>query len=75
MACGQQVIVCDSSAPKELIGAKVGIAVSKSDAQVFYEAYKKLKNSKFSKDDAVEHSGKYSKERMIKQFIDTYETR
>lgn len=72
MACGQQVIVCGKSAPKELINNKVGIAIDKNDAINYYNAYKKIKKERIKQEEIVEHTKKYSNEQMLKQVIEVY---
>lgn len=72
MACGTPVIVCDTSAVKELVTDKVGYIVDKYSAEDYYNAYLKLKIKKIKKQDLLSQSKKYSKEKFVNEYIKLY---
>lgn len=72
MACGQQVIVCGTSAPKELIDDNIGITIDDNKAINYYNAYKKIKKKEISQNEIVKYAKKYSNEHMLKEIIEVY---
>jgi glycosyltransferase involved in cell wall biosynthesis len=72
MACGKQVTVCGTSAPKELIDDNIGISIEENKAINYYEAYKKIKEKKITESEVVKYAKKYSNEQMLKKIMEVY---
>ena len=72
MACGTPVIVCDTSAVKELVTDKVGIVVNKYSAKDYYNAYLELKDKKIKRQDLLDQSKKYSNEKLTNEYLKLY---
>ena len=72
MACGKQVIVCGTSAPKELIDDNIGISIEENKAINYYTAYKKIKEKKITESEIVKYAKKYSNEQMLKKIMEVY---
>lgn len=73
MACGTPVVVCDMSAPKELINAQVGLAVSKYTAADYYKAYKTLEKKNLDSSLISEYVEKFANDKMISKNLKIYE--
>jgi len=71
MACGTPAIVYDSTALPELISEEVGRIIPSHDLASVCTVFKEV--SKLDSENIVTYAQKFSKNRMVKEYLDLYE--
>lgn len=73
LACGTPVISYETGGSPEIFDEKCGIAIKKYDYECFAKTINAIKNNySFKNDNALQRSKKYSKNVMIRNYVELY---
>lgn len=73
LACGTPVITFKTGGSPEIISENTGIVVKKGDLEQLTQAIEKVYNKNFGKEDCVKRAKRFSRNAMLKKYINLYE--
>ena len=73
LACGTPVITFKTGGSPEIISEKTGIVVKKGDLEQLTQAIEKVYNKNFGQKDCVKRAKRFSRNAMLKKYINLYE--